>query len=144
MFPFEGRLKDVAAVNHHSKSHIFEHAFKWKHVFVFNKESCGTVILVVLKKVKLGTMYIVHTYTYIIIPPIWKGLIMMYNIRVGRGPKRIGLDMIKISWCHKTPYWIQRHVSIWRHAERCGSCESLQQKPHLWACLQMETCLHIK
>jgi hypothetical protein len=52
MFPFEGMLKDVAAVNHYSKSHIFEHAFKWKHVFVFNQESCGTVILGILKKVK--------------------------------------------------------------------------------------------
>ena len=45
MFPFEGRLKDVAVVNHYNKSHIFEHAFKWKHVFILNKESCGTVIL---------------------------------------------------------------------------------------------------
>ena len=64
MLPSSGKLKDVAAINHYKKSHIFKHAFKWKHVFVFNKESCGTVILGVLKKVKLGTMYIVHTYTY--------------------------------------------------------------------------------
>ena len=45
-------FKDVVAVNHYNKGHIFGHAFKWKHVFVFNKESCGTVILGILEKVK--------------------------------------------------------------------------------------------
>ena len=73
MFPFEGMLKDVAFVVMIYSCHIFEHAFKWKHVFVFDKESCSTMIFIISSPILFGHLPTLKLYI-IIIPFLMVGI----------------------------------------------------------------------